>query len=52
GSMSCSYLLRGDIAQDGSVARCHSEEITTRSIVARNDDEEMISQERIVARCL
>ncbi|PNX66812.1 hypothetical protein L195_g063226 [Trifolium pratense] len=40
--MCCSYLLRGDVAQDGIVARCYSEEITTRSVVARNDDEEMI----------
>ncbi|CAJ2652268.1 unnamed protein product [Trifolium pratense] len=49
--MCCSYLLRGDIAQDGTVARCYREEIPTRSFVARNDDEEMVFQESIVARC-
>ncbi|CAJ2646544.1 unnamed protein product [Trifolium pratense] len=38
----------GDIAQDGIVARCYSEEITTRSIVARNDDEEMIFKKELL----
>ncbi|CAJ2639196.1 unnamed protein product [Trifolium pratense] len=46
--MCCSYFLRGDIAQDGIVARCYSEEITTRSIVARNDDEEMIFKKELL----
>ncbi|PNX65196.1 hypothetical protein L195_g062474, partial [Trifolium pratense] len=40
--MRCSYLLRGDVVRDGIVARCYSEDVTTRSIVARHDDEEII----------